>query len=136
LKFIRNIFLSILARALLYILGAPLLVISTASGLLGGYGPEYYRLIAIVLDILGCVLGGPVWNIIFFKKGAKPEVKFGSVTTMSFVFAFNYENFNDLGRAIYNAVEWKDPGHMERAKFPTFLQKYILYWTPTKTILN
>lgn len=127
-----NIFLSALARGLLYILGAPLLAISTALGLLGGYGTDYYRLIAITLDILGCVLGGPVWNVIFFKRGTQPTVKFGGVITMSFVFAHNYHNLNWLGRAIYDAIEWKDPGHMERAKTPSYLYTYYLYWGGTQ----
>jgi hypothetical protein len=125
---VKNIFLSIFARTLLYVLGAPLLIFGTALGLIGGYGVNYYRLIAITLDILGCVLGGPVWNVIFFKRGASPTVRFGGVITMSFVFAHNYVNLNGLGRSIYDAIEYCDPGHMETAKNPTYLYTYHLYW--------
>lgn len=125
---LKNIFLAVFARALLYILGAPLLAIGTISGLMGANGAQYYRLLAIVLDILGCVLGGPVWNKLFFKKGSKPLVKFGYITTMSFVFAQSHEHLNGFGRAIYNAIEKADPGHMEGAKTPKYLSIYSLYW--------
>ena len=128
MKTIINFLLMLFARVLLQILGLPLLAFGILVGLIGGNGAEYYRMLAIVLDILGCVLGGPTWNFLFFKWLREPEIQFGNITTMSFVFAHNKDNLNLFGLAIYDAIEWVDPGHMEKAKSPKYLEIYFNHW--------
>ena len=94
MKWLLNIFLVFIARTGLYILSIPLFVISILISLIrffkvkGNPVAKYFLDLAIALDVLANVLGGPVWNLIFLKGNV--VVKFGSrFDTMSFVFGMN-----------------------------------------------
>jgi hypothetical protein len=128
LKLILNIFLAFIARILLYVLSAPLVILSALTALAGGYSVNYWRTVAIVLDIVGCVIGGPVWNKILLKSDS--EVRFGGIITMSFVLAHNYEagNLTSFGNAICKFLEFVDPGHLQAARTPTYLLTYYMNW--------
>jgi hypothetical protein len=130
LKLALNIFLACLARTLLYVLSVPLIILSVPLAFNYYQISQYWRLISIVLDIVGCVIGGPVWNLIFFKWNARPVVKFGSIITMSFVFAYNVDQgtLNGFGRSICRFLEARDPGHLQRSLNPEYLLTYYLYW--------
>lgn len=117
MKWLLNIFLALVARVLLYILSFPLFVFSIplSCNKKGGFD-SYTRQLALILDVLGNVLGGPVWNLIFINDKKSLIVKFGSrFDTMSFVFAMNRHNLTWIGNRIVNLLETLDPGHLKRA---------------------
>lgn len=117
MKWTLNIFLAFVARVLLYILSIPLLVCSIplSCDKNGGFN-SYTRQLALTLDVLGNVLGGPVWNYLFIKDRKSQVVKFGSrYDTMSFVFAMNRHNLSCLGRTIVKLLETLDPGHLNKS---------------------
>ncbi len=137
MKLTGNIALAVFARVMLYVLSVPLIICSVTTLPFKGalYATGYFRTIAIVLDIVGNVIGGPVWNILFFKSGSGPEHKFGGIITMSFVFAMNYdlETLNNLGRSTCRFLEFCDKGHLEESKNPSYL--FTHYPFPNK-IMN
>jgi hypothetical protein len=126
------IFLTWLARTGLRVLGVLLVIISMALCLLRKFvlpgirvyadphqpAAGYWKEGAIVLDKAANVFGGPLWNLIMFKKGASPTLLFGSHKhTMSHVYGIGVreDTLNGLGRFICRALEGGDPGHLEDA---------------------
>lgn len=133
---LRNIFLTLIAAGTLSLLGKWLLIGSVIICIVRAIRhldreplAAYFFEEACAIDELANVHGGPVWNLIFFKRGSKPRVKFGSrKVTMSMVFGVNIpENtLNKFAKAcIWIFVELWDRGHMKRAEqnyyllFPT-----------------
>lgn len=112
MKWLLNIALALLATTLLYVLSSPLWIGSMVlSCRKKGDTNHYTRQLALTLDVLGNVIGGPVWNLLFLKNAI---VKFGSrFDTMSFVFAMNRENLTGFGKLIVKLLETLDPGHLE-----------------------
>lgn len=107
-------FLVFVARVLLYIISIPLLVFGIVLSSRQKCLSDYFRRLAITLDILGNVLGGPVWNRIFLKEAN--VIVFGSRhDTMSFVFGMNRNNLTRLGKFIVRILETIDPGHLNDA---------------------
>lgn len=117
MSWLLNIGLALLAVLLLYALSALLWVGSMMLSCRKKGDTEYYtRQLALVLDVLGNVIGGPVWNLIFIKNKNAQIVKFGSrFDTMSFVFAMNRHNLTWAGIVIVNLLEKIDPGHLNDA---------------------
>lgn len=106
--------LVLLAKFLLYILSVPLLVFGVIISARQKCLSDYFRRLAITLDILGNVLGGPVWNKIFLKEAN--VIVFGSRhDTMSFVFGMNTNNLTGFGKLITKLLETIDPGHLKDA---------------------
>lgn len=108
-----NLLLVIVARVLLWILSLPLFLFGIVTS---KDKKSYNRQLALTLDVLGNVLGGPFWNLIFIKNKEAQIVKFGSrFDTMSFVFAMNRHNLTGLGKFIINLLETLDPGHLDKS---------------------
>lgn len=98
---------------LLWILSFPLFLFGIS---LSKDKKRYNRNLALTLDVLGNVIGGPVWDLIFIKDKKALIVRFGSrYDTMSFVFAMNRHNLTRLGKFIVYILETIDPGHLDGA---------------------
>lgn len=99
-----------------YILGKILLPIFLLLGLVLSTRKtynEYLLKIAISIDILGNVVGGPLLTRILVKSNDNP---FGSITdTISYVIALNkfHKNLTGTGRLVANILDTLDPGHTD-----------------------
>lgn len=117
MKLVGNIFLSIIARFLLWLLSALLIMASCIINLCNGKTlTDYFWELACVLDEVGNVIGGPFWNLIFLRNN--PVALFGSRKhTMSQILGINksQDKLNKFALAICWIVEKINPGHMERA---------------------
>lgn len=122
-EWIGNFGLFVLAIGLLYFLSVPLFLCSILILVAKRKLSNYFWELACVVDELGNVLGGPVWNLIFFKRGIKPMLSFGSrKETMSMVFGVNITgqpleatDLNLIGVAVCKIIDFLDKGHMARA---------------------
>lgn len=108
-----NFLLAVLSLFLIWILALPLYII----GLFIVRIHHVYHLdIAISLDQLGGVIGGPLFNRILRKKGGH---KFGNPDeTISFVLGELKESghLTKLGKFIADKLNQIDPNHVENAK--------------------
>lgn len=106
MKLVINILLALIARISLYVLSAPLFITSLVLCIIKWVKyrikqirpdepvAKFFLRLAEVMDIMACVLGGPVWNLILFKWNARPKIVFGHIRdTMSFVFGSNAEKY-------------------------------------------
>ena len=130
MKWLGNIGLTLVATLLFWMLAKYLLIGSVALCILWALKKlkkeplaTYFYELACVIDELGNVIGGPVWNVIFFKWGRKPMLLFGSrKETMSMVFGVNFNgqslkatDLNLLAVTICKIIDLLDRGHMARA---------------------
>lgn len=108
-----NFLLVIVARVLLWIFSFPLFVFGLCAS---EDKRKYNRQLALTLDVLGNVIGGPFWNFIFIKDKSAQIVKFGSrLDTISFVLAMNRHNLTRAGKLITRILEKLDKGHLDDA---------------------
>jgi len=107
-------------------LGSILLVPFLLSGLiLSKSRNEYLLKIALTIDILGNVVGGPLFNRVLLKTTAYP---FGSISdTISYVIAYNkhYGKLSKVGTLVGNILDFLDPGHTDLTLQRTLRRKYI-----------
>lgn len=108
-----NFLLAVLSLFLVWVLAIPLYFIGL---LIVKIHHVYHLNIAISLDQLGNVLGGPLFNRTLRKKGGH---KFGHPDeTISFVLGENKESghLTKLGKFIADKLNKIDPNHVENAK--------------------
>jgi len=104
--------LAVIALLLVWVLALPLYVLGI---FIVKIHHAYHLTIAVSLDQLGNVLGGPLFNVILKKKGG---YKFGHEDdTISMCLAINYliNNLTWFGLLIANTLERIDNGHLEKA---------------------
>lgn len=111
-----GLLLTRIALIILYIIGIPVLLISTIISLIQHKGDRYYKNIAKGIDIFGNVLCSPLFNIILIAKGSKH--KFGEWgETISSVLGKNERDKEllKLGRVIANVLNYIDKEHCKNS---------------------
>jgi hypothetical protein len=124
MKWLLNIFLTLIAAFAVYHIGPYLLIAGIIICILQavkkvGITPlsNYFYEIACVIDELGNVIGGPFFNRFCFRKNAKIIHKFGSRHhTISMIAGINWHELNLATQIIlYITVELWDKGHFGKA---------------------
>ena len=111
-----GLMLLVIAIIVLFIVGVPVIVLSTIISLSKNEGNLYYKDLAIGVDHFGNVLISPVANLIIIKRNSNH--KFGNIKeTISRVLAHNFKNktCTKFGLVICNILEYIDKGHLSKS---------------------
>jgi hypothetical protein len=121
---LKNILLSLIALGAISLIGKWLLLISMIICILQALRhlkkeplSNMFEELSCGIDEVGNVIGGPLFNVIFFKPGSTPVQYFGSRKhTISMVMGVSWEQLNPFAIAIaWIFVKQWDRTHFERA---------------------